>query len=175
MPPMTDARVTEYLRFLSFPSVSTDPERAGDVAGCAAWLVEKLGAIGLRAQMHSTAGHPIVVARNEHRPGRRTVLIYGHYDVQPEDPVNEWHQPNPFEPVVRDGVLYARGSTDNKGQILAHILGVAEAIKEKGDVPVNLIFLIEGEEEVGSTHLTPFLEQHREALKCDVIAVSDTG
>src|SRR5687767_852510 len=134
MPPMTDARVTEYLRFLSFPSVSTDPERAGDVAGCAAWLVEKLGAIGLRAQMHSTAGHPIVVARNEHRPGRRTAMIYGHYDVQPVDPLELWDSP-PFEPRIAGGIVFARGSTDNKGQIFAHILGIEETLQAKGELP----------------------------------------
>jgi acetylornithine deacetylase/succinyl-diaminopimelate desuccinylase-like protein len=101
-------------------------------------------------------------------------MIYGHYDVQPVDPLNEWTSP-PFEPVVRDGVIFARGSTDNKGQILGHILGVGETIREKGDVPVNLIFLIEGEEEVGSKSLEPFLTTHREALRCDLIAISDTG
>src|SRR4030095_5478508 len=128
----------------------------------------------LKAELHPTGGHPIVVARNEHVPGRRTVMIYGHYDVQPVDPLNEWNSP-PFEPVVRDGVIFARGSTDNKGQILAHVLGVGETIREKGELPVNLIFLIEGEEEVGSKHLDAFLQEHREALRCDLIAISDTG
>lgn len=101
-------------------------------------------------------------------------MIYGHYDVQPEDPVAEWKSA-PFEPVVRDGVIFARGSTDNKGQILAHVLGAAETLKTAGDLPVNLIFVIEGEEEIGSTHLESFLSAHRDELKCDVIAVSDTG
>ena len=160
--------------FLRFPSVSTDPARKEAVAACAGWLAEKLVAFGLRAEVHPTHGHPIVVARNEHQPNRRTVLIYGHYDVQPEDPVAEW-QSAPFEPVVRDGVIYARGATDNKGQILAHILGVAESLRTHGQLPVNLIFLIEGEEEIGSKQLGPFLEAHRDALRCDVIAVSDTG
>ncbi len=160
--------------FLRFPSVSTDPARSGDVAACAEWLSGRLADFGLKVEVHPTRGHPIVVARNEHRPGRRTVLIYGHYDVQPEDPVAEWKSA-PFEPVVRDGVIYARGSTDNKGQILAHILGVAATLKATGDLPVNLIFVIEGEEEIGSTHLESFLAAHRDALKCDVIAVSDTG
>jgi len=160
--------------FLRFPSVSTDPSRQADVATCAQWLAQQLTGAGLKVEVHPTAGHPVVVARNEHRPGRNTVLIYGHYDVQPEDPVAEWKSA-PFEPVVRDGVIYARGSTDNKGQILAHILGVAETLKEKGDLPVNVIFLIEGEEEIGSKHLESFLTAHRDELKCDVIAVSDTG
>lgn len=160
--------------FLRFPSVSTDPARRGDVAACAEWLRGLLAGFGLKAELHPTSGHPVVVARNEHKAGRRTVMIYGHYDVQPEDPVAEWKSA-PFEPVVRNGVIYARGATDNKGQILAHILGVAEAMKAAGDLPVNLIFVIEGEEEIGSTHLESFLAAHRDALRCDVIAVSDTG
>jgi acetylornithine deacetylase/succinyl-diaminopimelate desuccinylase-like protein len=160
--------------FLRFPSVSTDPARKADVQACANWLRGQLADAGLKAEIHPTAGHPVVVARNEHRAGRRTVLIYGHYDVQPEDPVAEWKSA-PFEPVVRDGVIYARGATDNKGQILAHILGVAETLKAAGDLPVNVIFVIEGEEEIGSTHLESFLHTHQRELQCDIIAVSDTG
>jgi acetylornithine deacetylase/succinyl-diaminopimelate desuccinylase-like protein len=168
------ARLDLLFEFLRFPSVSTDPERRSAVAGCADWLVENLNEFGLKAELHPTSGHPIVIARNAHHSGRRTVLIYGHYDVQPEDPVAEWNSA-PFEPVLRDGVIFARGATDNKGQILAHILGVAETLKAQGDLPVNLIFLIEGEEEIGSKHLATFLDQHRDSLRCDVIAVSDTG
>lgn len=171
---MNSAHLDDLFAFIRFPSISTLPERAGDVAACAQWLGAKLNALGLQAEIHATGGHPIVVARNQHVAGRRTVMIYGHYDVQPVDPLAEWTSP-PFEPVVRDGVIYARGSTDNKGQILAHVLGVGETLREKGDVPVNLIFLIEGEEEVGSKHLETFLAAHREELKCDIIAISDTG
>jgi acetylornithine deacetylase/succinyl-diaminopimelate desuccinylase-like protein len=171
---MSDPRLDLLFEFLRFPSVSTDPARRTAVAACADWLVGKLGEFGLKAELHPTDGHPIVVARNAHHTGRRTVLIYGHYDVQPEDPVAEWTSA-PFDPVIRDGIIFARGSTDNKGQILAHILGVAETLKKKGDLPVNLIFLIEGEEEIGSKHLAAFLDQHRHSLRCDVIAVSDTG
>ncbi len=171
---MNQDHVEELLNFLRFPSISTDLERRADVAACAAWLAAKLGNIGLRAELHPTAGHPIVVARNAHREGLRTVLIYGHYDVQPVDPVELWTSP-PFEPRIADGVVFARGATDNKGQILAHILGVGETLVERGKLPVNLIFLIEGEEEIGSAHLEEFLAAHREELRCDVIAVSDTG
>ncbi|MEM1296544.1 MAG: dipeptidase, partial [Verrucomicrobiota bacterium] len=141
---------------------------------CAEWLVAKFQKMGMSVELHPTPGHPIVVAKNEHKEGRPTVLIYGHYDVQPVDPVELWDSP-PFEPTVRDGVIFARGSTDNKGQNLAHILGVEASIAEDGDAPVNLIFLIEGEEEIGSPNLDPFLEAHRDLLKCDVVAVSDTG
>ena len=171
---MNQAHVDQLLEFLRFPSISTDPAGKADVAGCADWLVGKLRAAGLKAKEHATAGHPIVVARNEHRPGRNTVVIYGHYDVQPVEPLAEWESA-PFEPVIRNEVVFARGSTDNKGQILAHILGVAETLRAKGDLPVNLIFLIEGEEEIGSKQLEPFLAAHKDELKCDVIAVSDTG
>jgi acetylornithine deacetylase/succinyl-diaminopimelate desuccinylase-like protein len=171
---MNQQHLADLFSFIRFPSVSTEPAHNGDVARCGEWLARKLGDIGLDAKLHPTGGHPIIVAKNKHRPGRRTVMIYGHYDVQPVEPLAEWTSP-PFEPVVRDGVIYARGSTDNKGQILAHVLGVADTLREKGDLPVNLIFLIEGEEEVGSKHLAEFLAEHREELRCDLIAISDTG
>jgi acetylornithine deacetylase/succinyl-diaminopimelate desuccinylase-like protein len=171
---MNRAHLDDLFSFIRFPSVSTEPRHAGDVAKCADWLVAKLRGIGLTAELHATGGHPIVTARNERRPGRRTVMIYGHYDVQPVEPFAEWTSP-PFEPVVRDGIIYARGSTDNKGQILAHVLGVGETLHENGELPVNLIFLIEGEEEVGSRHLAEFLSANRAALACDLIAISDTG
>jgi len=162
------------LEFLRFPSVSTDSSHVQDVADCADWIDAKLTSLGLSSTIHQTAGHPIVVARNEHKDGRPTVLIYGHYDVQPADPLELWDTP-PFEPVVRDGIIYARGATDNKGQMLAHILGVGEAMAADGDLPVNIILLFEGEEEIGSPNLEPFLREHREELACDIVAVSDTG
>jgi acetylornithine deacetylase/succinyl-diaminopimelate desuccinylase-like protein len=164
----------DLFAFLRFPSISTDSRHAGDVRDCAAWLIEKLNAMGLSATLHETPKHPIVVARNNHRADRRTVLIYGHYDVQPVDPLELWTTP-PFDPVIRDGRIWARGSADNKGQMLAHVLGVEKTLREDGDLPVNLIFLFEGEEEIGSPNLAAFLEQNRESLRCDVIAISDTG
>jgi len=183
--PTNSTQLERLLEFLRFPSISTDPERAESVRECADWLAAELRVIGLDAAVHPTAGHPIVVARNAHKPGRPTVMIYGHYDVQPVDePAREEGEPAdpnrhwlsaPFEPRIENGILFARGSTDNKGQIFAHITGVAETIAEMGSLPVNLIFLIEGEEEVGSEHLEGFLATHREELRCDVIAVSDTG
>ncbi len=166
--------VQELFSLLRFASISTDPEYKKPTHACAEWLTARLKAAGLKAEMHETPGHPVVTARNQHQPGRKTVMIYGHYDVQPVDPVELWTSP-PFEPVEKDGIIYARGATDNKGQILAHILGVAETIREEGDVPVNLIFLIEGEEECGSVHLEEFLRKNRDTLKCDIVAVSDTG
>ncbi len=171
---MDSQALDEYFRFLRFPSISTDPDRAGDVAACAAWLGEKLTSLGLKTTIHPTPRHPIVVARNDHKPGRRTVMIYGHYDVQPVDPLELWTTP-PFEPRVTDGVCFARGSADNKGQIFAHIRGIEETLREKGELPVNLILLVEGEEEIGSANLEDFLSTHREELRCDLIAISDTG
>ena len=168
-----DAQLAKLLDFLRFPSVSTDSAYANGVKQCAEWLTGVLKETGLDAQLHPTAGHPIVVAKNQHKPGRRTVLIYGHYDVQPVDPLALWTHP-PFEPHIENDIIFARGATDNKGQIMAHILGVQEALT-RGELPVNLIFLVEGEEECGSTHLETFLAERREELRCDIIAISDTG
>lgn len=160
--------------FLRFPSISTDSRHREDVRACAGWLSAKLSAMGLSAQIHETPGHPVVVARNAHQPGRPTVLIYGHYDVQPVDPLDLW-ETKPFEPVICEGKIWGRGSTDNKGQMWAHALGVGETLARHGSLPVNLIFLFEGEEEIGSIHLGEFLNAHRAELACDIIAVSDTG
>ena len=164
----------EYFSFLRFPSVSTDASYAPKVKQCADWLAGKLNGIGLEAEVVPTPGHPVVWARNKHREGRRTVVIYGHYDVQPPDPLALWESP-PFEPVLKDGYVFARGATDNKGQILAHILGVQETIEADRELPVNLHFVIEGEEEIGSGNLPPFLKSQQSKLKCDVVMVSDTG
>src|SRR5687767_1226289 len=131
MTAVESTQLDRLLEFLRFPSISTDPLRKDDVARCADWLAAELRVCGLNAEVHPTGGHPVVVARNQHKPGRRTVMIYGHYDVQPvdeperaegeaADPNKHWLTP-PFSPTVKDGVLFARGATDNKGQILAHI------------------------------------------------------
>ena len=167
-------QLEDLFSFLRFASISTDSNHSGDVRACAEWLIDKLNHMGLDTELHETAQHPIVVARNKHVAGKKTCLIYGHYDVQPVDPVELWDSP-PFEPEIRDGKIWARGATDNKGQMLAHVLGVEQSLEEDGELPVNLIFLFEGEEEIGSPNLMPFLQQHKDELKCDVIAVSDTG
>src|ERR1700757_352145 len=171
---MRDNYLEEYYSFLRFPSVSTDDKYKEKLVECADWLVNKLNRIGLQAQFVPTKRHPIVWARNQHRPGRRTVLIYGHYDVQPPDPLELWDSP-PFEPVLKDGYVFARGATDNKGQILSHIVGIQEMIEQSGDLPVNLQLVIEGEEEIGSVSLPGFLEKNRDKLKSDVAVISDTG
>jgi acetylornithine deacetylase/succinyl-diaminopimelate desuccinylase-like protein len=171
---MRDNYLEEYFTFLRFPSVSTDQKYADKVRDCANWVSQKLEKIGLESKVVPTKGHPIVWARNKHRAGRPTVLLYGHYDVQPPDPLDLWESP-PFEPVLKNGVVFARGATDNKGQIFAHILGLQETIEKNKDLPVNLNIVIEGEEEVGSQNLGKFLTDNKDALKCDVVLVSDTG
>lgn len=171
---MRDNYLEEYFTFLRFPSVSTDQKYADKVRDCANWVSQKLEKIGLESKVVPTKGHPIVWARNKHRSGRPTVLLYGHYDVQPPDPLELWESP-PFEPVLKNGYVFARGATDNKGQIFAHILGLQETIEKNKDLPVNLNIVIEGEEEVGSQNLGKFLTDNKDALKCDVVLVSDTG
>jgi acetylornithine deacetylase/succinyl-diaminopimelate desuccinylase-like protein len=164
-------RLFEHLRFAS---ISTDSTHAGDVRANAEWLKAQFEQIGLTSEIHETPGHPIVIARNQRVEGRPTVLIYGHYDVQPVDPVELWDSA-PFEPEVRGGKIWGRGGADNKGQHFVHMLGAERILREKGELPLNVIFLIEGEEEIGSPNLVPFLEQNKESLACDIIAVSDTG
>ena len=160
--------------FLRFPSVSTKADHAPQMRACAQWLEALLRHGGFKAEVCETGGHPAVLAHGPEAPGKPTVLIYGHYDVQPEEPLNLWTSP-PFEPAIRNKRVFARGSTDNKGQILAHLLGAIHLLREEGALPVNLIFLIEGEEETGSTHLDDFIRARRNELRCDVIAISDTG
>ena len=171
---MRASHLEDFYSFLRFPSISTDDAYAEKVTECAHWLVEKLTAVGLETTLVPTPGHPVVWAKNKHIPGRKTVLIYGHYDVQPPDPLELWDSP-PFEPVLKEGYVFARGATDNKGQILSHILGVQESMEQHRELPVNLHLIVEGEEEIGSGNLGNFLTQNREALKCDVVVVSDTG
>lgn len=168
------AALDDLLTCLRFPSVSTDSRHNADTRACAEWLVAKLTSMGLSTALHETPGHPVIVAKNRHIPGRRTVLLYGHYDVQPAEPFAEWKSP-PFEPTIREGVIYCRGATDNKGQLMAHVSGLAETLAAHADLPVNLTILFEGEEEIGSPNLKPFLEAHREELACDLVAISDTG
>src|SRR6202453_3807174 len=148
----TDAALNQFLDFLRFGSISTDSKYKEHVLACADWLKDNLPALCLKTETHPTPGHPVIVARGPRKEGRPTVLIYGHYDVQPVDPLSLWHRP-PFNPGIVDGIVTARGASDNKGQIFAHILGIEQAMKEKGDLPVNLIVLVEGEEEIGSPNL----------------------
>lgn len=162
-----------FFEFLRFPSISARPDRASDVRACAEWLSGLLASWGLSSEVRETGGAPLVLARSAVDPHKNTVLLYGHYDVQPVEPLNLWTTP-PFEPAVRDGLIYARGATDNKGQTFSHLIGLHELLTQ-GELPVNLILLVEGEEEVGSPHLGAFLRQNRAALACDVALISDTS
>lgn len=166
----------ELIEFLSIPSVSTDPERSDDVVRCANWLADHLRGIGLKhVEVLPTNGHPIVYAENlDAGEGAPTVLFYGHYDVQPVDPLNLWTNP-PFEPVVRAGKIFARGATDDKGQVFLHIKAIEALLAVEGRLPVNIKLLIEGEEEIGSTHLAPFVKAHAAKLACNSVLVSDTS
>ncbi len=161
--------------FLRFPTISTQSAHDPDLRACATWLNDLLTSAGLESAVHDTPGHPVILASTpDFDPAKRTVLIYGHYDVQPPEPLDLWRTP-PFEPTVVDGKIYARGSTDNKGQILSHVLGVRDALADGGSLPVNVTFLIEGEEEIGSPNLEKFLTDHREDLRCDLVCISDNG
>lgn len=164
----------ELEEFLRIPSVSAKSEHAADMRRTAEWLVERMLEAGLQtAEIVPTGGHPVVVGEWRGAPGAPTLLVYGHYDVQPPEPLDEWVTP-PFEPSVRDGRLYARGSVDDKGQLYLHLKAVEAHVAERGTLPVNVVFLIEGEEEVGSPHLEAFLVQNRERLACDAVLISDT-
>jgi acetylornithine deacetylase/succinyl-diaminopimelate desuccinylase-like protein len=163
----------ELFQLLRIPSVSTDPDHAKDVAACSETLAEHLRIIGMKkVEIMPTEGHPVVYAEWLEAPGAPMILIYGHYDVQPPDPLELWDSP-PFEPEIRDGRIYARGASDDKGQIFAHVKAVEAYLKEHGILPVNLKFIIEGEEEIGSRHLHAFVKQHAELLKADAILISD--
>ncbi len=160
--------------FLRLPSISTDPERAGDVAACAAWLAEHLRAAGVPdVEVIETDGHPIVVGERLVDAGAPTLLVYGHYDVQPSEPDHLWTTP-PFEPSHRDGRLYARGSVDDKGQVHMHVKALETRLQTGAPFALNLKFVIEGEEEVGSANLGAFLASNAERLACDAVLISDT-
>jgi len=165
----------ELKTLVSFPSVSTQPAHDRDVRACAEWVLNHFRKIGLRATLHKTTGHPIVVARSHaSRSDAPTVLIYGHYDVQPPEPFELWKTP-PFQAVVRGGKLFGRGASDNKGQFFAHVKAVEAYLKTRTPLPVNVTFLIEGEEEVGSQSLIPFVRRHAKQLRADYIVISDSG
>jgi len=164
----------ELFEFIRIPSVSTTPERAGDVRRCAEWLRDNLTGVGFEAvELVATDGHPIVLAELIADPDAPTVLIYGHYDVQPSEPDELWTTPA-FEPTVRDGRLYARGSVDDKGQVFMHLKAIEARLATGAGMPVNVKLVIEGEEEVGSKNLDAFIAANRERLACDAVLISDT-
>ncbi len=164
----------ELFEFLRIPSISARSEHADDCRRAATWFAEHARAAGLTAEIHETGGHPAVVAECRGAPnGAKTVLIYGHYDVQPVEPLDLWTSP-PFEPAIRDGRIYARGSVDDKGQLYLHVKAIEAMLASHGSLPVNIVMLAEGEEEVGSDHLAPFIEKHRARLASDCVVISDS-
>ena len=165
----------ELYDFLRIPSISAKPEYAQDTRRAAEWLAERLKDAGLHVDIHDTPGHPVVLGRwDEAGPDAPTVLIYGHYDVQPPEPLEEWDSP-PFEPTERDGRVYARGTADDKGQLYMHVKALEAWLATEGLLPVNVLLLAEGEEEVGSEHLVPFVAEHSEELACDHVVISDSN
>ena len=165
----------ELLDFLRIPSVSALPNHTADVARAGEWVASRLRAAGLEGvRVLPTGGHPVVYGEWLHAPGKPTVLIYGHFDTQPADPYELWISP-PFEPQVRDGKLYARGATDDKGNMCTPILAVEALLKSAGALPVNVKFFFEGQEEIGSPQIPDFVAANRDLLACDLALSSDGG
>jgi acetylornithine deacetylase/succinyl-diaminopimelate desuccinylase-like protein len=166
--------LTELMNFVRFPSVSGQPKQAGNVSRCAAWLGNHLKKVGMqKVKVVPTRRHPVVYAEWRQAPGLPTALIYGHYDVQPPDPISEWVSP-PFAPMVRENNLYGRGACDDKGQLFTHIKAIECYLRVAGRLPINVKCLFEGEEEIGSPHLTGFVERNRRTLAAQFAVMSDT-
>jgi acetylornithine deacetylase/succinyl-diaminopimelate desuccinylase-like protein len=169
-----DRYLDELKTFLAIPSISALPEHTADVRKCAEWVAEEMRRIGLQnVRLVETPGHPVVYGDWLGAPDAPTILFYGHYDVQPVDPLNLWTSP-PFEATIRDGEIYARGSADDKGQVFMHLKAVEAHLKQTGKLPVNIRFILEGEEEVGSANLDNFIREHKRELQADVVVISDS-
>jgi acetylornithine deacetylase/succinyl-diaminopimelate desuccinylase-like protein len=169
-----DRYLDELKALLAIPSISALPQHAADVKRCADWCGGEMRRIGLQnVRLIDTPGNPVVYGDWLGAPGAPTVLFYGHYDVQPVDPLELWESP-PFEATIRDGEIYARGSADDKGQVLMHFKAVEAHLKQNGRLPVNIKFILEGEEEVGSANLDDFVRAHKRELGADVVVISDS-
>jgi len=169
-----DRYLDELKALLAIPSISALPQHAGDVRRCADWCADELRRIGLQnVKLIDTPGNPVVYGDWLGAPGAPTILFYGHYDVQPVDPLELWESP-PFEATIRDGEIYARGSADDKGQVFMHFKAVEAHLKQNGRLPVNMKFVLEGEEEVGSVNLDDFIRGHKADLAADVVVISDS-
>ena len=170
-----DRYLEELKAFLAIPSISALPEHAGDVKRCAEWCAGEMRRIGLQnVKLLDTPGNPVVYGDWLGAPGAPTILFYGHYDVQPVDPLELWESP-PFEATIRDGEIYARGSADDKGQVFMHFKAIEAHLKQNGTLPVNMKIILEGEEEVGSVNLDDFIRAHKDDLAADVVVISDSG
>jgi acetylornithine deacetylase/succinyl-diaminopimelate desuccinylase-like protein len=165
--------VDKLCELLRIPSISADRHRREDILRAARWVAEELGALGLASELIETNGNPLVYAESEQRTDRPTLLFYGHYDVQPVDPLEEWTSP-PFEPKVADGRIYARGASDDKGQFFAHFAALEAYHAQDLDLPANVKFIIEGEEECGGEAVYRYTEENPERLACDGVVISDT-
>jgi acetylornithine deacetylase/succinyl-diaminopimelate desuccinylase-like protein len=166
--------VLELTQFLTIPSVSTLSEHEKDVMNAAEWVLDQVKKCGFTGRVYPTERHPIVLAHSPEVAGAPTLLIYGHYDVQPPDPLDEWQTP-PFSPDIRDGYIYARGASDDKGQLLTYIKAIESVLRAGQKLPLNLIILAEGEEEIGSENLEKFLMQRRDELRANAVAISDNA
>jgi len=165
----------ELMEFLRIPSISALPVHTADVQRAAQWLEARMKAAGIESvRIMPTGGHPVVYGEWLHAPGKPTLLIYGHFDTQPVDPLNLWNHP-PFEPVIQDGRIYARGATDDKGNLFIPLIVVEAMLKSGGRLPVNLKFLFDGQEEIGSPQLADFIPAHKNLLSCDMVLSSDGG
>ena len=164
---------SDLCEFLRIPSVSADSRHQGDMQRASEWVNRQFVTLGFESEIVETSGHPLIYAESPVVEGAPTVLVYGHYDVQPPDPLDQWITP-PFQPTVRDGNVYARGATDDKGQMLTHVKSAQAWIETRGSLPVRLKFLIEGDEEIGSGSIKEFLEDNEERLASDIAVVSDT-
>ncbi|MEI5676788.1 M20 family dipeptidase [Mesorhizobium sp. CGMCC 1.15528] len=164
-----DAFIARLMDYVRHPSISAHNQGIGEVA---AMLVEMLKGLGMDAETVPTKNHPMVLGRRDVSPDKPTVLLYGHYDVQPPDPLELWESP-PFEPTIRNGRIYARGVGDNKGQHFAQLLAIESHLRVHGELPCNIIFLLEGEEEIGSPHIAEFVREHADRLKADLVVTSD--
>lgn len=170
-----DRYVNELKQYLAIPSVSALPQHAADTKRCAEWTADEMRRIGLEnVRLVETPGYPVVYGDWLHAPGAPTILFYGHYDVQPVDPVELWESP-PFEGTVRDGEIYARGAADDKGQVFMHFKAIEAHLKNGGKLPVNMKLVIEGEEEVGSVNLDNFIKANKPLLAADVVVISDSA
>jgi len=167
--------LNELIEYLKIPSISTLEENKEDMQKCASFVADKLKSAGMnRVEIFQTKGHPLVYGEWLEAPGQPTVLFYGHYDVQPVDPIELWDSP-PFEPVIKEGKIWGRGTTDDKGQNFVHIKSVEAFFKTGGKLPINVKFIFEGEEEIGSENFGDFLKERKELLKCDAVVISDTS
>ena len=169
-----DKYVDELKAYLAIPSISALPEHASDVKKAAEWSADEMRRIGMQnVRLIDTPGFPVVYGDWLGAPGAPTILFYGHYDVQPVDPVNLWDSP-PFEATVRDGEIYARGAADDKGQVFMHLKAIEAHLKQNGKLPCNIKVILEGEEEVGSANLDDFVKAHKDELQADVVVISDS-